>query len=172
MLPQTTQEQKRLLESFMGKRLLSDSAFYRLRKNLKQIGISENDYSAVFPLIGEMNRNRSKIAYLSPDFKAIWEKLRVLSVSKTMTCAEFQKYLEISLPEEFKPKDRYIQGKFIGLSGTWYNWFRQAGIPYQKDTKYDFSKYLIVAGLAYSWVFHKQEKARKTEVQAVTFENV
>ena len=168
-----TQKYKRLFETYLKKdpttgepRYISDATWYRLRKALTNLGVQEEEYHLIFPLLAEMNVGRKKMAVLSKEFSLIWGHIKTIkkslsnSVNQKKTCEAFRQYLDKGLI--YQPKDRFSkEGKKIGISSTWYRWFTQAGIPYEKDKCYPMEKYFIVAALAYSWQERQKINATK-----------
>jgi len=144
------QEQKRLLEKYLGGRLISDAVFYRIKRDLKICGIGEDQYQNTFPLIGQFNINKRGIVIPPERILKVFSTLKSAPVQ--MTCKEFQEMLEKGMLH--KPKPRKVKGKTY-LSPTWYTWFVLAGIPYEKNTIHPFEKYLVVASHALIWDLKK-----------------
>jgi hypothetical protein len=144
------QEQKRLLEKYLGGRLISDAVFYRIKRDLKVYGIGEEQYQSTFPLIGQFNLNRRGIVIPPEKILKLFSGLKNSQVQ--LTCKQFQEWLEKGMTH--KPNARKVKNKSY-LSPTWYQWFVLAGIPYEKSTIYPFEKYLIVASHALIWDLRK-----------------
>lgn len=150
-----TQHLKRKLEDKLN-RYMSDSTWYRLRKNLHQAGIPDDNFQAAFELIAAMNKGKqsrqSRISLVTSNFVDIWNRVQSLSKYEQnlkCSCSEFRKMLETEM--EYKPKDRYCKGKYIGINTIWYRWFANAGCPYESDTSYTLKELMGVAALAFTW---------------------
>jgi hypothetical protein len=147
------QEQKHFLEKYLDGRLISDAVFYRVRRELKDIGFTEIDYPAIFPLLVIFNSGKRALAVPPKNYFTVYQDYK--DSKAVMTCEQFQIWLEKGMTH--KPKSRLVKGK-IYLSPTWYRWFVLAGIPWEKETVYPFEKYLIVAAQAAVWDYKKQIK--------------
>lgn len=157
-----TQHLKRKLEDKLG-RYMSDSTWYRLRKNLHQAGIPDDNFLAAFELIAAMNKGKTsrkaRISFISSNFIDIWKKVQSLSSSQQnlkCSCSAFRKMLEEEM--EYKPRDRYCKGKYIGINTMWYRWFSDAGCPYSSDETYTLKELMGVAANAFSWNQKQVEK--------------
>jgi hypothetical protein len=157
-----SQKEKRLLEGELN-RIFSDATWYRIRKQLQAIGVNENDFTLAFKLIGGMNRGRKdggKIALIPYDFIDVWKALKIninLSVSeKVFTCNDFITF--ITRNQNFIPKDRYKDGKKIGVNTIWYRWFSSCGLKYSANQKYKLSDLFPIIAFYYAWKYKQTKK--------------
>lgn len=147
------QQQKLLLQKHLNGRLISDAVFYRVKKELKLSGIDESQYQSIFPLVGHFNANSRRLVIPPDGVLSIYSLLKTTQVK--LTCFEFYQMLAEKMT--YKPKDRKVKNKSY-LSPTWYEWFRLAGIPYEKNTVYSVEKYMIVTSYALCWEMRKKRK--------------
>lgn len=166
-----TQDQKQELVILLN-RNFSDITWYRLRKHLKYLGCeSEEDFKAAFQLIAAMNKGRnrknSKIAIIPYGFVEVWESVtdmckRPNTKNMTFTCIDFVNF--ITKNEDIKPKDRFIQGKRIGINTIWYRWFSSCGLSFEMQKRYNFDVLIPVVALYYSWKYKQANMLNKAVI--------
>jgi hypothetical protein len=156
-----SQALKRKLEDKLD-RPMSDRTWYRLLKNLREIGIENSEMDAAFDLLAAINQGkrskRSRVNTIPHQFRDVWFLVQKFSKAfddkKLLTCEEFRLLLESSLVT--KPKPRKKENRVIGINTIWYTWFERAGLPYNKLEQHSISKFISVAAMAYQWDYKKQ----------------
>jgi hypothetical protein len=155
MILSNTQKNKRRLEVYLD-RMICDSSFYKIAKNLKSNGWTEKNYHQIFPVIGLLSRT-SPGRILIPSKKAIQtvnDFYPELGNNHLMSCLDFQEKALTLFPESIKPKDRVIKGKKYP-SSNWCRWFNRAGLVYSMREEYELQDLRKVLLIILYWIESK-----------------